>query len=161
VWLHFRKDRFPQQRKSKLSPRGDGPFKVLQKINDNAYKIELPAEYSNVSATFNVKDLLPFVGESESRMTPSQEGEADEDIPSIHSSLLPMRNTSEISGPITRSRAKLLEKEMHSQVNANLISINHIISDHPMLLSSCFNVLRNDGVYESAWDDDGFHPPTL
>ncbi|XP_025815574.1 uncharacterized protein LOC112892655, partial [Panicum hallii] len=46
VWLHLRKDRFPQQRKSKLSPRGDGPFKVLQKINDNAYKIELPPEYS-------------------------------------------------------------------------------------------------------------------
>jgi len=25
VWLHFRKDRFPTQRKSKLLPRGDGP----------------------------------------------------------------------------------------------------------------------------------------
>ncbi|XP_066379279.1 uncharacterized protein [Miscanthus floridulus] len=74
VWLHLRKDRFPQQRKSKLSPRGDGPFKVLHKINDNAYKIELPPEYSNVSTTFNVKDLLPFVGEPESRTTPSQEG---------------------------------------------------------------------------------------
>jgi hypothetical protein len=69
VWLHLHKDRFAQQRKSKLSPRGDGPFKVLQKINDNAYKIELPPEYSNVSTTFNVKDLLPFVGESESRTT--------------------------------------------------------------------------------------------
>ena len=41
-------------------------------------------------------------------------------------------------------------------MNANLISINHIISDHTVLLSSCFNVLRNDGVYESAWDDDAF-----
>jgi len=29
VWLHLRKDGFPQQCKSKLSPRGDGPFKVL------------------------------------------------------------------------------------------------------------------------------------
>jgi len=86
VWLHLRKDRFPQQRKSKLSPRGDGPFKVLQKINDNAYKIELPPEYSNVSTTFNVKDLFPFVGEPESRTTPFQEGEANEDIPSVHSS---------------------------------------------------------------------------
>jgi hypothetical protein len=75
VWFHLRKDRFPQQRKSKLSPQGDDPFQVLGKINDNAYKIELPPEYSNVSTTFNVKDLLPFVGESESRMTPSQEGE--------------------------------------------------------------------------------------
>jgi len=27
VWLHLRKDGFPTQRKSKLSPRGDGPFK--------------------------------------------------------------------------------------------------------------------------------------
>ncbi|XP_021311863.1 uncharacterized protein LOC110433677 [Sorghum bicolor] len=104
VWLHLRKDRFPQQRKSKLSPRGDGPFKVLKKINDNAYKIELPPEYSNVSPTFNVKDLLPFVGEPESRTTPSQEGEADEDIPSIHSSS--NETPLDISGPITRSRAK-------------------------------------------------------
>jgi hypothetical protein len=39
-----------------------------------------------VSTIFNVKDLLPFVGEPESRMTPSQEGEANEDMPSIHSS---------------------------------------------------------------------------
>ncbi|XP_021309129.1 uncharacterized protein LOC110432673 [Sorghum bicolor] len=107
VWLHLRKDRFPQQRKSKLSPRGDGPFKVLKKINDNAYKIELPPEYSNVSPTFNVKDLLPFVGEPESRTTPSQEGEADEDIPSIHSSS--NETPLDISGPITRSRAKQYE----------------------------------------------------
>ncbi|XP_052725959.1 uncharacterized protein LOC128194409, partial [Vigna angularis] len=37
VWLHLRKERFPSQRKSKLSLRGDGPFKVVKKINDNAY----------------------------------------------------------------------------------------------------------------------------
>ena len=29
VWLHLRKDRFPQERKSKLQPRVDVPFKVL------------------------------------------------------------------------------------------------------------------------------------
>ena len=29
VWLHFRKERFPEMRKSKLMPRADGPFKVL------------------------------------------------------------------------------------------------------------------------------------
>ena len=29
VWLHLRKDRFPTQRKSKLIPRGDGPFQVI------------------------------------------------------------------------------------------------------------------------------------
>ena len=39
VWLHLRKDRFPNLRKSKLMPRADGPFKVLEKINDNVYKL--------------------------------------------------------------------------------------------------------------------------
>ncbi|XP_042444041.1 uncharacterized protein LOC122029161 [Zingiber officinale] len=37
-----RKERFPKRRQSKLNPRGDGPFQVLEKINDNAYKLELP-----------------------------------------------------------------------------------------------------------------------
>ena len=26
VWVHMRKERFPAQKKSKLQPRGDGPF---------------------------------------------------------------------------------------------------------------------------------------
>ena len=55
----MRKERFPDKRKSKLHPRGDGPCQVLERINDNAYKIDLPGEY-NVSATFNVSDLSLF-----------------------------------------------------------------------------------------------------
>jgi len=30
VWLHLRKEMFPELRKSKLMPSADGPFKVLQ-----------------------------------------------------------------------------------------------------------------------------------
>jgi primosomal protein N'' len=75
VWIHLRKERFPDQRKSKLMPRGDGPFCVLAKINDNAYKIDLPPSYG-VSNTFNIADLLPYTSEdtSESRTTPFQGG---------------------------------------------------------------------------------------
>ena len=63
---HLRKERFPSHRHSKLNPRGDGPFQVLERINDNAYKIYLPGEY-NVSATFNVSDLSHFEVVSDSR----------------------------------------------------------------------------------------------
>ena len=45
VWIHLRKNRFPSKRKSKLQERGDGPFKVLERINDNTYKIDLPLDY--------------------------------------------------------------------------------------------------------------------
>ncbi|GJX93482.1 hypothetical protein Tco_0348068, partial [Tanacetum coccineum] len=82
VWIHLRKERFPAWRFGKLKPRGDGPFCVLKKINDNAYKIELPGHY-NVSATFNVADLSPYKGDSDDEPNSGsslfQEGEDDAD----------------------------------------------------------------------------------
>ena len=59
VCVHLRKERFPNQRKSNLDAKGDGPFQVLEKINDNAYTIDLPSEY-NVLATFNIFYLSLF-----------------------------------------------------------------------------------------------------
>nr|GEV65962.1 putative reverse transcriptase domain-containing protein [Tanacetum cinerariifolium] len=60
VWIHLSKERFLRGRASKLQPHADGPFKVLERISDNAYKLDFPGHY-NVSATFNVADLSPFV----------------------------------------------------------------------------------------------------
>jgi hypothetical protein len=62
VSLHLRKEWFPNLRKSKLIPRADGPFKVLKKINENAYKLDLPTDFW-VSPTFNITDLKPYLGE--------------------------------------------------------------------------------------------------
>jgi hypothetical protein len=90
VWLHLRKEWFPDLRKSKLMPRADGPFKFLEKINENAYKLDLPVDFV-VSPTFNIADLKPYLGgedELESRKTQMQEGEDDVDI-----------NTSDTSTP--------------------------------------------------------------
>jgi hypothetical protein len=110
VWVHLRKDRFPDLRKSKVMPRAAGPFKVLEKINDNAYKIELPPEFG-VSPTFNISDFKPYLGEEdelESRTTQIQEGEDDEDISPLH----------KMQGPITRARARQLDL----QVRSNLVN---------------------------------------
>ncbi|GJS16697.1 RNA-directed DNA polymerase [Tanacetum coccineum] len=68
--------------KEHADKRRDGPFRVLKKINDNTYKIELPGHY-NVSATFNVAKLSPYKGDSDdepnSRSSLFQEGEDDAD----------------------------------------------------------------------------------
>jgi hypothetical protein len=65
VWLHLRKDRFPDFHKSKLMPHVDGTFRVLEKINDNAYKLELPADFGTVSPTFNIADLKHYFNEED------------------------------------------------------------------------------------------------
>jgi hypothetical protein len=64
VWLHLRKEWFPDLRKSRLMPRADGLFKVLEKINENAYKLDLPADFG-VSPTFNIADLKSYLGEGD------------------------------------------------------------------------------------------------
>ena len=67
--------------KIKLHPRGDDPYQVLGRINNNAYKIDLSIELP-VYSTFNVTDLSLFVvGDdfSDLRMNTFEEGEDDKD----------------------------------------------------------------------------------
>ncbi|GJV54925.1 putative reverse transcriptase domain-containing protein [Tanacetum coccineum] len=47
--------RFGKQ--GKLNPRYVGPFKVLERVGDVAYKIELPEELSRVHNTFHVSNM--------------------------------------------------------------------------------------------------------
>ena len=77
VWVHLRKERFPSKRRSKLAPRADGPFEVLERVNDNAYKVNVPDKMGGVSATFNIGDLSPYMEDShleDLRASPSQLG---------------------------------------------------------------------------------------
>jgi len=84
VWIHLRKERFPGKRKSKLMPRSDGPFEILEKIDPNAYKVDLLGEYG-VSSTFNVADLSPYYDPNDDipslRSNSHQAGEDDGDQP--------------------------------------------------------------------------------
>ena len=101
VWLHMRPERFPDERKSKLSPRGDGPFRVLDRINDNAYRLELPGKFQ-VSRTFNVSDLSPYIADDGDvlRTEPVQEG-GDVAVPTTEVPIIR-------KGPTTRSGSRVI-----------------------------------------------------
>ncbi|GJS39431.1 putative reverse transcriptase domain-containing protein [Tanacetum coccineum] len=44
-------------KRGKLNPRYVGPFKVLEKVGEVAYKLEIPEELSRVHNTFHVSNL--------------------------------------------------------------------------------------------------------
>jgi hypothetical protein len=123
-------------RKSKLMSQAAGHFKILAKINDNAYKLELPPEFG-VGLSFNISDLRPYLGEEDempSSTTSMHEGEDDENI-NTSATIIP---SVEIVGPITRSRAQ----QLNHQVNSFLCSTYNIES---RLLPNNLIALRNQG----------------
>jgi hypothetical protein len=114
-----------------------GPFKILAKINDNAYKLELTPKFG-VSPSFNISDLRPYLGEEDemsSRTTSMQEGEDDKDI-NTSATIIP---SIEILGPITQSRAQ----QLNHQVNSFLCSSAYNIESR--LLPNDLIIFRNQG----------------
>src|SRR4051812_8392962 len=65
VWLHLCKECFPNERKSKLLPRADGPFKLLARYKNNAYKIDIPHDKYSMSDIFNINNLSPYLGDED------------------------------------------------------------------------------------------------
>ena len=104
----MRKEGFLGRRRSKIHPRGDGPFQVLMRINDNAYKLDLPSEY-NISATFNVSDLSPFDVGDDLRKNHFEERGNDENQQALNDPL------HVLVGPITKARSKKI-KEVHNEL---------------------------------------------
>jgi hypothetical protein len=70
-------------------------------------------EDRDVITTLQVDALAQFCGleELESRMTPFQEGEDDEEIPTMHA-ISSLKDTNQ--GPLTRSRTKKLQEQVKS-----------------------------------------------
>ena len=58
--------------------RSDGPFEIIERVGNNAYKLQLPGDMA-VSATFNVGDMSPYMEDSPSYLRPNrlEEGEVD------------------------------------------------------------------------------------
>jgi len=123
VWFHMRKERFQAHKMTKLHPRRDGPFQILKKINDNAYKIDLPDQY-NVSATFNVSNLSPYDAYDDSRSNPFEESGNHEDHggPSLKDPFqVPDR-------PIARFRAKKIKETMQGLVQSTWVVLANLSS---------------------------------
>ena len=96
-----------------MQPRGYGPFQVLVKINDNAYKLDMPREYGNISATFNLADLSFFdVGnESDSRTNPFKEEGNDGGATSPSND--PLQG---IEGPMARPKTKRMKQALQGLI---------------------------------------------
>ena len=60
VWAFLTKDRIPAHSYNKLKAKKIGPLEVLERINDNAYRLQLPA-HINTSDVFNVRHLTRYV----------------------------------------------------------------------------------------------------
>ena len=117
VWVHMRKERFLARRRSKLHPRGDGLFQVLERINDNAYKLDLPGE-NNISATFNVSDLSPFDVGDDSRTNPFEERGNDEN----HKTFKDLLHV--LVGSITKVRSKKIKEVLNGLIQEIWVDSN-------------------------------------
>ena len=153
VWLHLRKDRFPQERKSKLRPRADGPFKVLARYNDNAYKIDIPRDKYSVSDIFNIKDLLPYHGDEDfDPRTDLPQGRGDDaEHPKVIPMDLPLPHQVP-SGPMARACARALETEVTS-----LLSQVHFDDHETWLLpqTETLCILKYQGVSHGDAKEQG------
>jgi len=56
-----RLERFPPGTIKKLHAQSAGPFQILNKINSNAYMVDLLPDF-DISCTFNVENLVPYKG---------------------------------------------------------------------------------------------------
>ena len=90
VWVTLTKERLPPKLHGKLAPKRIGPCAVADIINSNAYRVQLPPQFTT-SNLFNVKHLERYRGDAEgeestSRMKPFQPGRDDAEHPEIQSS---------------------------------------------------------------------------
>jgi len=107
-------------------PRADGPFEIIERLNDNAYKVDLPGEYE-VYETLNVADLGPYLDDSyleDLRVNSSSQGENDGG-PSLLASTRPIRSNGKLMELISQALEISLDRAHHGQTVAGPTVVLH------------------------------------
>ncbi|WMV24954.1 hypothetical protein MTR67_018339 [Solanum verrucosum] len=66
-------------KKGKLSPRYIGPYKIIRRVGQVVYELELPQELSTVHPVFHVSMLRKYIGDL-SRITHTDDVHVTEDL---------------------------------------------------------------------------------
>ena len=129
----------------------DGPFKVLARYNNNAYKIDLLRDKYNVSDIFNVKDLSPYHGDEEfdSRSDLPQGRGDDAEHPKIITMDLPTSPTTPL-GPMTRAGAKAIKDK-----------VNSLLSELPLSMHENWLLPQVETLCVIGCLEEGHRPTTL
>ncbi|PKU77037.1 hypothetical protein MA16_Dca001643 [Dendrobium catenatum] len=86
VMVRIRPERFPSGSVKKLHARSVRPFKIISKVNNNAYVLEL-LEGFNMNPTFNIEDIVAFEGPNFNPNNPLYNEPCEtppSEIPSLH-----------------------------------------------------------------------------
>ena len=60
VMVRLRPERYSPGTATKLHARSAGPFRVLSRVGENAYVVDIPPSWG-ISSTFNVADLAAYL----------------------------------------------------------------------------------------------------
>ena len=95
-------------------PRANGPFKVLERLKDNAYKVDFPGDCT-VSTTFQVTDLSPYLDDDylfDLRTNSSQQRENGRG-PSLLSPHSPKQNQGSQNGLNSQGKQQGTDQNSH------------------------------------------------
>ncbi|XP_071709183.1 uncharacterized protein [Rutidosis leptorrhynchoides] len=90
-------------KRGKLAPIFIGPFKIIQRVNDQTVVLEVPTELAVINNTFNVCYLRKCMVDDETQLVPSSDLRVD----------LNQKLVEEAVRIVDRNVTKLREKEIH------------------------------------------------